>query len=31
MIEHLKTADEYAEAAKYIRSVDATLYGPVIE
>lgn len=25
MIEHLKTADEYAEAAKYIRSVDATL------
>jgi len=25
MIEHLKTADEYAEAAKYIRSVDAAL------
>jgi sugar phosphate isomerase/epimerase len=25
MIEHLKTAEEYAEAARFIRSVDATL------
>lgn len=25
MLEHLKTAEEYAEAAKYIRAIDATL------